>query len=88
MTTALTKAERLESMRLVYGPRHPGVLELLTYFSFEHLPPHSPMRAVSRQFADMAGWVVVQIQDDSPELTTALRRLLEAKDCAVRAVLP
>ncbi len=57
---------------------------LLQFFAYEHLPAH--LQAVSKPFGDMAR----QLAKDLPlnaESTTALRKLLEAKDCAVRAVL-
>ena len=56
---------------------------LLRYFDTDHLPGH--LAAVSAPFGDLAR----QIADRTagPETTTALRKLLEAKDCAVRAHL-
>jgi hypothetical protein len=54
------------------------------FFTFEHLPEH--LQEISKPFAGLAEWI-----DDTcpgnPEKTTALRKLLEAKDCAVRATL-
>lgn len=57
---------------------------LIQFFAYQHLPPH--LQAVSKPFADLA----IDLERDlpaNPESTTALRKLLEAKDCAVRAVL-
>lgn len=51
-------------------------------FAYAHLPPH--LRDVSKPFADLAKHLVETIPS-SAELTAALRKLLEAKDCAVRA---
>ena len=39
---------------------------------------------MSSQVAELAG-EMIDILPDSPELTHALRRLIEAKDCLVRA---
>lgn len=64
--------------------RHPSVVHLYRYFSYDHLPPR--LQAVSRHFAVTAD-LVLQSLPDSPELTMCLRKLLEAKDCAVRAAL-
>lgn len=64
---------------------HPSIVSLLKYFSFAHLPEH--LQVVSAPFATLAN-EVAQRAPDSPETTVALRKLLEAKDCAVRAVLP
>jgi len=57
---------------------------LMQYFEYAHLPAH--LQAVSKLFGELAK----QIEDTlpaNPEKTTALRKLLEAKDCAVRALL-
>jgi hypothetical protein len=51
---------------------------------YKHLPP-VPQR-VSRSFAVMAAETVANTPR-SPERTATLRKLLEAKDCAVRANL-
>lgn len=55
---------------------------LLQFFSYGHLP--EKLQAISKPFCDLAHLLVVQLPDN-PETTTALRKLLEAKDCAVRA---
>lgn len=41
------------------------------------------LREVSRQLADVAAWMTGAL-GEGPELTTGLRKLLEAKDCFVR----
>jgi hypothetical protein len=57
---------------------------LLQFFAYEHLPSH--LQAVSKPFGDLARDLAVSLPGNA-ESTTALRKLLEAKDCAVRAVL-
>jgi len=57
---------------------------LLQFFKYEHLPEH--LQNVSRPFGELAKEIVDTLPDN-PERTTALRKLLEAKDCAVRALL-
>ena len=57
---------------------------LLQFFAWTHLPPH--LQAVSKPFGELADALVASIPKN-PERTVALRKLLEAKDCAVRAVL-
>ena len=57
---------------------------IMQFFTFEHLPPH--LQAVSKPFANLATMVVTTLPRN-PERTAALRKLLEAKDCAVRALL-
>lgn len=54
------------------------------WFNYEHLP--EPLQAVSRPFGELARWIVDMVQP-GPERTVALRKLLEAKDAAVRAVV-
>lgn len=63
--------------------RHPSVVAILQFFTYAHLPPH--LQAASKPFCDLAN----QIADgpQNAEATVALRKLLEAKDAAVRAVL-
>jgi hypothetical protein len=57
---------------------------LMDFFAFEHLPRH--LQAASVPCARLAE-EMVQALPDSPELTVGLRKLLEAKDCFVRAAL-
>ena len=57
---------------------------LLQFFDYAHLPPH--LAEISRRFGILAQAVVDDLPRN-PERTMALRKLLEAKDCAVRARL-
>lgn len=57
---------------------------LLQFFSYDHLPSH--LRAVSKPFCDLAELIAATLPRN-PERTVALHKLLEAKDCAVRAKL-
>ena len=57
---------------------------LMRWFEFKHLPPD--LQAVSVKIADLA----VEIDNllgESAEKAAGLRKLLEAKDCFVRAAL-
>lgn len=71
---------------------------ILQFFAYEHLPPELQM--VSRPFCDLAHAIVLgdncaesgtitigSALPRNPERTVALRKLLEAKDAAVRALL-
>jgi hypothetical protein len=73
---------------------HPSPLEftesevandpILRFFHYRHLP--EPLQSISAQFCLLARHCI----DDLPrnaERSAALRKLLEAKDCAVRANL-
>lgn len=62
---------------------HPATEQLLQYFAWTHLPPR--LQSVSRPFADLAHEMANKLE--GPEATVCLRKLLEAKDCAVRAAL-
>ncbi len=63
--------------------QHPGVVHALKQFRFSHLPEH--LQAVSKPFHDLA--LAMVECGTGIELTVGLRKLLEAKDCAVRAAL-
>ncbi|MGW0537801.1 hypothetical protein [Streptomyces sp. NPDC003032] len=65
---------------------HPAVRNVLRYFDSTHLPAH--LAAVADCFEDLAVDLAARSDLDGPELTVALRKLLEAKDAAVRAALP
>ncbi len=58
---------------------------IMRYFGFMHLTP-GLMRETSRSFAGLAEHVDRTLPN-GPEKSVALRKLLEAKDAAVRAVL-
>lgn len=55
---------------------------LLQFFKYDHLP--LPMQEISAPFGKLAA-SLDETLEDNPEKTTALRKLLEAKDCAVRS---
>lgn len=55
---------------------------ILQFFRYKHLP--KPLQEVSLKFCALATSMVLQLPR-SPERTVALRKLLEAKDAAVRA---
>jgi len=66
------------------GGRHPSTVQIARYFEYEHLKVS--LRGVSERCHDLAQDMVDRLPD-GPELTTGLRKLLEAKDCFVRAAL-
>jgi hypothetical protein len=63
---------------------NPPPEHILQFFAYEHLPPH--LQAVSKPFCDLAR-DITEVLPRNPERTVALRKLLEAKDAAVRALL-
>ena len=54
------------------------------FFAYSHLPEH--LQQISRPFGDLATQILETLPRN-PERTVALRKLLEAKDAAVRAKL-
>lgn len=62
--------------------RHPATVQIMRWFRYEHLRG-SPAE-VAMRLEDVA-YSLVRDLPDSPELTAGLRKLLEAKDCFVRA---
>lgn len=55
---------------------------ILKFFSHKHLPPK--LAEVSRPFCNLAAAIVENLPDNA-ERSVALRKILEAKDAAVRA---
>jgi hypothetical protein len=64
--------------------RHPSTVAVARYFDYQHLA--GDLRLFSAECAALADSMLTHL-DDSPELTVGLRKLLEAKDCFVRAAL-
>jgi hypothetical protein len=62
---------------------NPAIKHVLQFFKYDHLPEN--LQGISKPFSDLANTVAVAY--DNQETTIALRKLLEAKDAAVRAAL-
>lgn len=58
---------------------------VMRWFSHDHLPA-GPVRQVSQDVGSLAQ-AMEDLLPDGPEKTTGLRKLLEAKDCLVRAAI-
>lgn len=58
--------------------------QVLVFFAYEHLPPS--LATISKPIHELAHRLADELE--GPELTVGLRKLLEAKDCFVRAALP
>lgn len=65
-----------------YENRHPSTVALLRWFEYDHL---SGDQAVISEECHKLAHVLARWLRDGPELTAGLRKLLEAKDCFVRA---
>lgn len=57
---------------------------IMKYFKYDHLPPH--LQEVSKPIGELASSMYKSLPDCS-EKSAGLRKLLEAKDCLVRAKL-
>ena len=62
---------------------HPSVEQVLRHFEYNHLPPE--LKTYSRPFYELAHSLSERLS--GPEFTVVLRKMLEAKDCMVRAAL-
>jgi hypothetical protein len=66
--------------------RHQSITDLMQFFSYEHLK-EGTLRDTSQKCHNLALEMYSDENLDGPELTVGLRKLLEAKDCFVRAAL-
>ena len=58
--------------------------DILKYFKYDHLTEH--LKEVSKPFCELAE-KIEETLPNGPEKSTALRKLLESKDCAVRTLV-
>ncbi|WP_456390253.1 hypothetical protein [Profundibacter sp.] len=63
---------------------HQSETGILKFFDYEHLPKH--LEAISLPFYVLA-WEMDRTLPSGAEKSAGLRKLLEAKDCMVRAAL-
>ncbi len=68
--------------KLITAKMTPVIRDALQWLTFSHLP--EALQKYSRPFY-VAAVEIIQINAYSPELKAALDKLIEAKDCAVRA---
>jgi hypothetical protein len=57
---------------------------VIKYFGYTHLPAH--LQTVSKPIGELAEQLEAMLPD-GPEKSAGMRKLLEAKDCFVRAAL-
>jgi hypothetical protein len=75
----------MTDLRTLYGDRHPSTLHMMTMLQVNPKLP-GIQKNIAGDCLDLADTIVANMPD-SPELTAGLRKLLEAKDCFVRASL-
>lgn len=68
-----------------WSDRHASTQHIMGFFAYDHLRP-GLMRTTSMMCAEFAEEIARQLPD-GPELSAGMRKLLEAKDCFVRAAL-
>lgn len=66
--------------------RHSSTRELCKYFVTDHLKPEQ--KVIGQEFQVLVLTMLEALPSDTPELSAGLRKLLESKDCMVRASLP
>lgn len=69
-----------KDMPSVHNPADP----IIKYFKYDHLPEH--LQPVSKALGEVAE-EMNRVIPEGPEKSAGLRKLLEAKDCFVRANL-
>lgn len=65
--------------------RHPSVEHIVQFFDSAHLPEH--LASVATKFENLKDDLLNDIATDTPEVAAGFRKLLEAKDCFVRAAV-
>jgi len=79
-TRSLEVGETTEPLATTFDVVEP----IMQFFAYDHLP--ATLQTVSRHFGQLAQLIVTTLPRDA-ERTVALRKLLEAKDAGVRAIL-
>lgn len=83
----IEKANKLiEQLNELERRKNPPPDSMLKFFRYDHLP--RILREVSFEFSVLANTVANMAVVDERERQVALRKLLEAKDAAVRSVIP
>jgi hypothetical protein len=67
-----------------FSPEEFMASPIMKYFSYDHLP--DVLKAISQPIGELAEKMEAALPD-GPEKSAGLRKLLEAKDCFVRAKL-
>lgn len=65
---------------------HPATEGVLRWLNYDHLP-NGKLRETSKLFYDLGHYLIDDLVLEGPEATAGVRKLVEAKDCFVRAAL-
>ena len=73
------------SVKAIRAPHERGhaMRSFMQFFQYGHLPPY--LQTVARPFHELA-IDMLNTLPANPESTVAMRKLMEAKDCAIRAI--
>lgn len=80
----MSEKEETGLQELAGAPHMHVPADILQFFKYDHLS--EPLKAVSKPFCELAA-LMDKTLPDNLEKRVGLRKLLEAKDCAVRAVI-
>jgi len=81
MTFNQKKNEEILKKLMAEDPKVPDIIK---YFGYDHLPER--LQAISKPIYDLAMLIYITT-DQCAEQSAGFRKLLEAKDCFVRAAL-
>jgi hypothetical protein len=81
-TRVPTRREELAAQ--VREQQQKGVEPIMQFFAYDHLPPK--LREVSAPFGKLAQWIADTLPQGA-EKSVCLRKILEAKDAGVRAMI-
>lgn len=85
-TNADLSNEQPSNLDEVLASRHPSVSSVARFLVEVNTNLPAPLYGIAATFRQQT-WTLLDRIPDGPELTVALRKLLEAKDAAVRAAL-
>jgi len=75
---------RPEELAAQVREQQQGVEPIMRFFAYDHLPPK--LREVSAPFGKLAQWIADTLPQGA-EKSVCLRKILEAKDAGVRAMI-
>jgi hypothetical protein len=65
--------------------RHRAVTDAVRWLDSSHLPPY--LQRIAQPFEAAIAEMLHNVKVDDPQITHAINRTIEAKDCAVRAAV-
>lgn len=80
----ISDASGLKPLQREFADRHPGVVAALRWLDCSHLDKRPDLQALFLPFQQLAREMLYNLDDD-PQVTLGLHKLIEAKDCFVRA---